>query len=114
MKQQYFPPQDTLPRGAGRSATGPLVLQDGHLVPLLPKGASIFLSMSLQRLTQEVGTRARTASTPNKSWHLKALHKCFHSYPGQSRLWLPFLGLSCSYIFLAHFERTRCLAAFAG
>lgn len=63
-------------RGAGRSATGPLVLQDGHLVPLLPKGASIFLSMSLQRLLrrweQEHARRLRQQKLAFKSTAISA------------------------------------------
>ena len=42
----------------------PFVLQDGHLVQRLPKGASIFLSMDLQRLLRRWEKRARMADLP--------------------------------------------------
>ncbi len=53
------------------------MLQDGHLVPLLPKGASIFLSMTLQRLLRRWEKKARMASMPVQAGLLKHSNKCF-------------------------------------
>ena len=83
-------------------------------MPLLPKGASIFLSMTLQRLLRRWEKKARTASTPAKDGILKYSKMCSYTYSGQSRMQLPFLGLSCSYIFLSHFTLMRSWAAIVG
>ena len=80
-----------------------LVLQDGHLVPLLPKGASIFLSMTLQRLLRRWEKKARMASMPvRKPDYVKhyKISAIWYQNPVFAVCGLPFLGLPCSYISL--------------